>query len=246
MITFYSLIVPGELISGGIGWFKITSEGAAKWGALAAISITRWINTFILFLIGLLMIGLEKTIEIENLSGILFSFVMVLACGYGFLLLDKPFRRYQELLFSRTNNNSSKMLDLFKQIELVWTEFRSLRLLQHIKLLSYGLIIHIIGSTIQYINRKGFKYRSLSWTTILWICSLILILGMLPISVGGFGIRESSLVYLLGLFSIGSEIAIVYSFLIVFSVFGVGIIGGIIELRESTLRRGIDKYIRQN
>lgn len=243
VMAFYSLIVPGELISGGIGWLKITSEGAAKWGALAAISITRWINTFILFLIGLIMVGLEKSIEIENLSWILFTFVILLAFGYGFMLLDFPFLRSQKILSPRTNKNPPWIIKVLIQIERLWKEFRSLRLVQHIKLIGYGLIVHVIGSIIHLLIARELNI-DLSWTTILWIRSLIMILGMLPISVGGFGIHESSLVFLLGQFSVSNEIAIVYSFLIVLSVIGVGIIGGVIELRDSTIRSGIDKYMR--
>lgn len=78
----------------------------------------------------------------------------------------------------------------------------------------------------------GIDISFFDWCWILGILSGLLVL---PITIGGIGVREGSLVGLLGLFSIAPEKALALSF----SVFGVQLIlaaiGGIIEARRTEI-----------
>ena len=59
------------------------------------------------------------------------------------------------------------------------------------------------------------------------IMPIIFIVSMIPISIGGFGVREGTFVYILGRYGIPSEKALSLSLLFIFIFIGISIIGGI-------------------
>jgi len=71
----------------------------------------------------------------------------------------------------------------------------------------------------------------IGFVDVIYVFSIVSLVLLLPISIAGFGPREASLVYLLGLYGISDEIAILYSFFqfLAFFVWG-GLIGGIVLL----------------
>jgi uncharacterized membrane protein YbhN (UPF0104 family) len=78
---------------------------------------------------------------------------------------------------------------------------------------------------------------SLPIWTIGWIRSAVLALGLLPLSIGGIGVREASLVYLLNLHGASMEQAVTYSALVVLSTLGVALLGAGSELAYVLRRR---------
>lgn len=231
--TFYSLFLPGDFISGGIGWLKMTNDGASKLGALAAIAVPRWINILLLFFIGLVLLIIENTISFGYVAWILIAGVFILGVGYWAFTTNLALRSYQHFITSlTTHNNQNKIILPMTRFGELWIEFNAMQARQHLKLFGYGLIMIIIGGVTHIIIVRELQIP-LSWLTIIWIRSLILILGMLPISIGGFGIREVSLVYLLGFYGVDKETALAYSFILLSISVGVGLIGGVLELKDA-------------
>lgn len=66
---------------------------------------------------------------------------------------------------------------------------------------------------------------------VIYIFSIVSLILLIPVAIAGFGPREASLVYLLGLYGISDEMAILYSFLqfLAFFIWG-GLIGSIVLL----------------
>ena len=68
------------------------------------------------------------------------------------------------------------------------------------------------------------------WLVFGWIRTVVVLLTMLPLSVGGFGLREGSLVVLLAPFGIAASGAVALSLVIFTTVLLFGLIGGLVEL----------------
>jgi len=72
----------------------------------------------------------------------------------------------------------------------------------------------------------------LSLLTIGWVRSAVVLIAMLPVSLGGIGLREGAFLYFLTPCGVGQEQAVAYSFLVfIVAVLFLGILGGIVEGR---------------
>lgn len=77
---------------------------------------------------------------------------------------------------------------------------------------------------------------SIDFTNLLFIMPLIYFATVLPISLGGIGVREGAFVALMTIFGVESSIAILISFLLYFSKILIGLIGMIIYLKYKNER----------
>jgi Lysylphosphatidylglycerol synthase TM region len=102
----------------------------------------------------------------------------------------------------------------------------------------------IVGITIlcQFIASVGGKFLLLSidvnlpLLTHLFVWTLMYLFFLLPVSVGGFGIREASFIIILGLFGVGRESALASSFISLASVLITVGAGGLIWLSDGLKR----------
>jgi uncharacterized protein (TIRG00374 family) len=90
-------------------------------------------------------------------------------------------------------------------------------------------ILHIFGIISYYLIGVAMGLN-LSFLSIGWIRSAVIVVTMIPVSISGIGLREGAMVILLGMYDIQANDALAYSF-VIFSVtvLGIGIIGGIFE-----------------
>ena len=93
----------------------------------------------------------------------------------------------------------------------------------------FSCILHIFG-IISYHLISAAMGLNLSFVSIGWIRSTVILATMIPVSISGIGLREGVIVILLGIYNIPADEALAFSF-IIFSVtvLGIGIIGGIFE-----------------
>jgi glycosyltransferase 2 family protein len=102
----------------------------------------------------------------------------------------------------------------------------------------------IVGITIlcQFVASVGGKFLLLSidvnlpLLTHLFVWTLMYLFFLLPVSVGGFGIREASFIIILGLFGVGRESALASSFISLASVLITVGAGGLIWLSDGLKR----------
>jgi uncharacterized membrane protein YbhN (UPF0104 family) len=90
-------------------------------------------------------------------------------------------------------------------------------------------LIHIFGIISYYLICVALGLN-LSFVSIGWIRSAVILATMIPVSISGIGLREGAMVLLLSIYNIQADDALAFSF-IIFSVtvLGIGIIGGIFE-----------------
>ena len=70
----------------------------------------------------------------------------------------------------------------------------------------------------------------LSLTAFIFIVPIVATIAMIPISIGGIGLRENSLVFIMVAMGVSNEKAALCSLLILFMLIIMGIIGGIIYI----------------
>jgi hypothetical protein len=126
------------------------------------------------------------------------------------------------------NNTIRKLADNF--VESVIQFKKKPRLIGQSLLL--GVIFQLLCSVVIWLlaNNLG---MSLRFIEIFWISSVLSIAIFLPISIAGIGVREGTLIGLLGLFSISNDKAMALSLLLFAVQISGGIIGAIFEILDN-------------
>lgn len=90
-------------------------------------------------------------------------------------------------------------------------------ILQILGIISYYLICAATGLNISFVS-------------IGWIRSTVMLVTMIPVSISGIGLREGAIVLLLRIYDVQPDDALAFSFIIFsITVLGIGVIGGIFE-----------------
>ena len=151
------------------------------------------------------------------------------------LRLGKFFNKFRFMRKLREKlSNVYNTLVSFKKYKLVLIKALVFSfLLQFAVILNYYLAARALG-----IN--------LTLTTFIFIVPVVAIIAMIPISIGGIGLRENSTVFILVAMGIANEKAFLCSLLILFMLILVGIIGGIVYIVRPYFEGRLKKTAQDN
>jgi uncharacterized protein (TIRG00374 family) len=223
--AFYSLVLPGNVITGGaVSWYKL-SRSNRKHAEIGALLIyLRLIDTLTLLGIGLIGAWFDAHVSSPGFRGVVGAMLV------SVVLVSLPFffpavtRRMEQLGQPLANR-----LDLPQRVRskagAVW---RALKAFQTLKkrtialVFGLSLVSHVLGVILFYLLALATNVH-LSILVIGWIRSLVGILQLIPFSVGGLGVREASLVLLLREYGISEPQALAFSL----AIFGLMVVGGL-------------------
>ena len=243
MITsFYGLVLPGDLAGGLITWYMISDKSGEKAASASVIIFLRLMN--IITLIAFTAIGLvfeEKLIDIN-----LRVYVIILA-GL-FLLMFIPFvsskaatimKQFSRVIIQITPaaNWRHKLVQLTNKLwdsvitctnvdpgVMLWTV--SVSLLSHLLSILFTYLLMIMVGI------------NLPFQVSVWLLGAINLVQLLPVSFLGLGVRDISIIYLLGkYYQVAPESSLILStFFLAFSLIYT-LMGGMVVLMGGTVDR---------
>ena len=95
------------------------------------------------------------------------------------------------------------------------------------KVLFISLLIHLLVSIVGFLILRSLDINIDHWPFI-WLFLSSLLISTIPISIGGWGLREGVFVMSMGLIGINTETSIAISFIYAFETSIIGLIGGIL------------------
>ncbi len=95
---------------------------------------------------------------------------------------------------------------------------------------SITIIANLIGGVLIYFLSAKAANITAPVGVFVWLCAVIYILGRIPISVANLGIREVTLVGLLGIYGVGKPQALLMSMILFSTVILMAVIGAIYQL----------------
>ncbi|RPI65547.1 MAG: UPF0104 family protein [Ignavibacteriales bacterium] len=227
--SFYGLFLPGSISSSAVRWYKLSKFGN-KVDSVAVVLFGRFLETFMLIYIGIIFL-LPSLIVQEK-----YQFVLITVFALSLLILS-----YVLLLYPPSLIFFEKTLKLFPFPALIKNflskffesmhKFQKLTLKENIKILSLLFCYHLITVLTFYLFARSLNIN-ISFSDIAWIRSATVLLSMFPVSFAGLGIREGSLIFILGIYKIPPGEAIAYSFLLFSLTILMSISGGLIELSD--------------
>jgi uncharacterized protein (TIRG00374 family) len=232
--TFYGLFVPGY-IALPIRWYKISRCTRKSLEGLTSIIHNRLIQTTTLVLAGLLFWLVDPQARSNELVGIgLLGVLTLLVASNLTIFSQKTSRwlgRYAESAvlptFARTI--ISRLLSAIGRCNGIG-QLRSLKvwgysaLVELMGVLSFWLVAESLGIGLSMINAG-------------WIRSVTTLVVMLPVSVSGFGVREGSLIFMLGPYGVPASAAVALSLLLFSRRLALGGLGLLCEIKDSLRSR---------
>ena len=240
--SFYGVVLPGDLAGGLITWYMISDKSGERAASASVIVFLRLMS--IITLIAFTAIGLvfeEKLIDI-NLR------VYIIILAVLFLLMFIPFvssksatimKQFFRMIIQKTPaaNWRHKLVQLSNKLwdsvitctnvdpgVMLWTV--SISILCHLFLILFTYLLMIMVGI------------NLPFQVSVWLLGAINLVQLLPVSFAGLGVRDISIIYLLGkYYQVAPESSLILStFFLAFSLIFT-LIGGIVVLMGGTVDR---------
>ena len=207
----YGFILPGQLATEGIRAYLLGKDEKNYGQSTAVVALDKLIAVIALLVLG--FIGLVLTNSIGYWLAGIFAFCSFILSLLLFSLNVSFFFSKMKIIFhflSKKAGRFGKLFNIMIQMIEHWKLYTHKKILI-IKSFLYGLFFQLsfasIGALLSYGVGAGFNI--LDW---LWIHTLLAFVLMIPFSLGGLGIREGSLIGLLGLIGVLPEQALAISF----------------------------------
>jgi len=230
--SFYSLVLPGNLIAGGTAsWYKLARSSGKGIEAAALLLHFRVVNTLTLLGIGLVGTWFDPRWASTGFRA------LVTAGFLGCLLLFLPFvsaaaashveriGRLWSFWLPANGRLRQKGQALWGAVK----SFHSLNGQSTTLVLGLSLLSHAFGTLLFYLLAIGTNIH-LSVFVSAWLRSLLNIVQFFPISIAGLGVRDVSLVLLLRDYGVPEAQALGLSLALLGMIIAGGTLGGVLEL----------------
>ena len=223
---------------------KLKNSSAMKAASIILMDRFTGLISIIIYLMVVLSFGFLRISHVEFIVGkwkvsnqiliILIIIIFILSVLIILMMLLPDFFRLNRLF--RKIQFLHRWEDKFKQTYDTFKEFRKFKLILFTNIL-LSFVLQLAFTLSYYFAGICFGIRELSILSFIFIVQLINILTMLPISIGGVGIREGTFVVLVGALGGPKDIAAIVSLVVLVILLIPGIAGGIIY----AIRPAIDK-----
>lgn len=230
---FYAIFLPGGIGQIAAKWYKVTENKAGR----VQFLIVSIIEKVLFLLVTLFCVGIPLMLfsdpETAHLRAIFLPIIVLFLMGEGLfflLLFSRPVYSYAKhrvaSLQGRFSGRFGKLLGQFGQLDPFIGQRRPLSLagllsvgVQLLILARIGLLFFAVGVDMPLVR-------------VLWISAFIFFIQMMPISLGGLGVRESAFAYLFYLYGFGADVGALVGLLFFAQIVLSAMIGGILELTD--------------
>jgi len=248
--SLYSMILPG-LLSTGAKWYILTKDSGKGSNVLSSMVYNQLVTLFVMIVFGLAALMITNPVlilktDVQNrwllplICGILLTVIILISLlllssrtggkiidGFGFLLRPFPLKIRQK---------GREILDQIAIFQAAGTGF-------HLKIASVTTIDTLIGGVIVYVLSARAANVDAPAGVLVWICAAICVLGRVPISVANLGVREVTLVGLLGIYGVEKSQAFLMSMILFSALVFMAIIGAMYQISWAASSK---KYTKSN
>ena len=228
---FYSIFLPGHLAAGVIRWYKL-SQPDKHAEALASIAFSRFIDTIVLIVLGICFWQSDITSKSNDFIGLSLLIILTgLLILYYFVFNKRGFSSLQNHLRKFPSPRIPRSLQ--GKISRLLISTRRYQYLSGGSLIfvsGLSLVIHLLGILIYYFFARSLEI-DISYITLGFLRSFVLIVGMLPISFSNLGVREGMLILFLQPYEVSASDAMALSLLLFGTTLLCGGIGGVLEAK---------------
>jgi uncharacterized protein (TIRG00374 family) len=214
-----------------IRWYRY-QKNASGYEAAALITFERVVQLLVVAFMGAFFLSFDvDVLKEQGYVLMLFSSTLSLLVLIIFLLfLSRGFGYQVDAILKKIANLLPEFIEA--RLRKLWTSisaFRSVELKSAISIIMLTIVAYVLFVFSAWIILEGMNIN-ISLHTLIWVRSVVFILTLIPISVGGIGVRDVTIIYFLGLFGINQEEAFAFSLALLAVQLLIGLWGGVIEL----------------
>jgi len=230
--SFYGVFLPGFLSGGVFRWHRISRHDGNAMGAVAVVVMNRFLQTTATATSGVAFFALAVSARAPIAAGA--TLVLILAgllAAMGVLVNERISLRIDGWL-DRRERIPEAIRGRIRKLTLAFRRYRGMPLRdaariagcllaeEGIGIASYVLVARSVGIAVPFADLGLVR-------------SCIGIITTLPISIGGFGIREGSLIVLLAPYGVAAKTAVAFSLLTFARGLVYASVGGILEAKNA-------------
>jgi len=207
--------------------------------SISAILVER--GTGVIGLVCFVLLSLFLGFRLTEFNTIFLVVIILFVLVSIFLLLLLNPRLLKPLNFLFKIKFMRKLKDKLKSIVEAFAVFSNKKVLFVVVFLSFLMQFNVILH--YYFAALALKI-DISFVSFLFMVPIVLLVAMIPISIGGIGIRENTTVYFLVSFGVLTSKAAIFPLLILFMLLLESIIGGVLFLIKKPKMENIEKDAR--
>lgn len=234
---FYGFALPGDVVAGGITWHLLSRDSGGERSAIAAgLVYLRLLNYLMLVPLALLGAAMDSHLSDYRVSAGMATMGLLLALALVPLVSERAFSVLQRLCdWSVGRPGAPGWMKRTKDVVLgAVKRSHSLRANVTVALVGLALVANILAVVVFYLASQAI-HLSLPLYVALWMVGLQTLIYAVPFTLAGTGLREVSMIFLLGkLYGVSADNAVLLSIIIfvpVLIVIAGG--GGIVALLEN-------------
>ncbi len=228
---FYGLFLPSMVVGAGVRWYKLYKHTGKRAETFSAILFIRFINTFLMLIIGTCAVLIENPFGLQRFFWIGIFIIGAMGVCYIGLFNNRITDKMEYYIKHMPVWIPDKLREGFREFFLCVFHFKHLAGKQAIKLFTVPVGIIIFSIFTFFFVAKSI-HQCIPIISLIWIVSIVYIIHLIPISISGLGLREGALVLILPNYGINESSALALS-LIIFAInLLFGLIGGVMESRE--------------
>jgi uncharacterized membrane protein YbhN (UPF0104 family) len=213
--SFYGLVLPGFLSTGVLRWYRLNRTGSSGAHTFAVLLLNRLIETTIVLSTALVFWLVEGRPGDERVMVPLFA-ALNLGLGGVYLIgfnraTAEWFRafllgRRAAMVPASVNRPLLAVVDAIRDLGHPLARSRA-------QVIGLSLVTHLLGILLLVFFARGLDIL-LSFSAAGYTRSMLLLAGMLPLSIGGFGVREGGMILLLRPYGVTPDRAVALAFLL--------------------------------
>lgn len=221
--NFYAMFLPGQILGESTKILMLSSSKASISERFSAVAIDKGLNIVSMALVGCFG-GLLSSYSNEEIKKYLFGGMILAILGIMFVRSTKVINFAWNLVKKAIRNDA--WIEKGQSFLEIWIEY-SHRNKEMLISAMWGIAYQLSIVLVYYVLSLGLGL-SVGFWDYCWINAILTIILFLPVSISGLGVRETTLIGLLGLLDIASEQAVALSVLILLIQVLRAMLGGII------------------
>ena len=229
--SFYGVLMPGSIAGGATTWMKYVQHGARSGPALAAIVVNRMTEIATVLVCGFAYWMIDR--RLDGAAAVLFlaAAFAFLGVSYGFALGRS--HQLSRLVEATGRGRGFSRTWLFRKLAKFAGHLARMRDVprRSIALVLAACVAQDLTSAAALWFHAHALGLDLGFLSVAWMRALTYGLSLLPITVAGLGVRESTLIFVTAPYGIAPEAALAWSTLILAGTLLAALGGGLVEAR---------------
>lgn len=224
---FYAVLLPGQLAGELVKAYRLAKGRADAEQLAASVAVDRIVGTIALLLVGSTGYLLSPH-HLPSALGMGFA-ILTAALFAGLMFLRLPFTHQlaMKVISHFVHGRTEALASSLRRLVLAWHDFSN-QLTRLVVALVLGIVFQLLMVAIYALlaNNLGITLAATDW---MWVATVASLAVLLPVSIGGIGLREGALVGCLAFLGVSSESALALSTGILILMLLGAAIGGIAE-----------------